>query len=106
MRPALHILTATAFAVAGTLAITPVAAETRNCAPRDAVVERLAERYGESRQSIGLGANNAVVEVFASPETGTWTITVTMPTGVSCLVASGQAYEMVADALPIPGEDA
>lgn len=78
----------------------------RNCAPRDAVVERLAESYGESRQSMGLGANNAVVEVFASPESGTWTITVTSATGVTCLVASGQAFEELAEALPSTDDDA
>ena len=49
----------------------------RNCGQREMVLQRLASRYGESRQSIGLGSNNQVVEVFASLETGTWTITVT-----------------------------
>ena len=78
----------------------------RNCAPRDAVVERLSTRYGESRQSIGIGSNNSVVEVFASTETGTWTIVVTMPTGVACLVAAGQAFEALAEAPIIPGNDA
>jgi hypothetical protein len=67
-----------------------------NCAMRQHVIERLAAAYGETRQSIGLGANNQVVEVFASAETGTWTITVTTPNGLTCLVASGQAYEDVA----------
>lgn len=70
-----------------------------NCAERDVVVTRLAEGYGESRQAIGLGSNNAVVEVFASDETGTWTITVTLPNGTTCLVASGQAYETLAEEL-------
>ena len=63
------------------------------CAMRSHVIERLAGTYGETRQSIGLGANNQVVEVFASLETGTWTITVTNPNGLTCLIASGQAYE-------------
>ena len=78
----------------------------RNCAQRDAIVERLADKYGETRQSMGLGANNAVVEVFASEETGTWTITVTLPSGLMCLVATGQAYEPLAEALPVEGNDA
>lgn len=68
-----------------------------NCAMRNHVIERLASTYGETRQSIGLGANNQVMEVFASAETGTWTITVTNPNGLTCLVASGQAYEAVAE---------
>jgi hypothetical protein len=75
-------------------------AQSRNCAAHDVVVERLADGYGESRQSMGLAANNAIVEVFASSETGTWTITVTAPGGPTCLVASGDGFEVVAEALP------
>ena len=78
----------------------------RNCGERDFVLERLASRYGESRQSIGLGANNQVVEVFASLETGTWTITVTNPAGMTCLVASGQSFETLSEAAVIPGGQA
>lgn len=79
---------------------------TRNCAPRDMVVDRLSDKYGETRQSMGLGAQGAVVEVFASGETGTWTITVTTPNGLTCLVASGQSFEPLAEALPPRGNDA
>lgn len=64
-----------------------------NCAPRDVLVERLAEKYGEYRQSVGLGANNAMVETFASLKTGTWSIVVTTANGISCFVATGQAFE-------------
>lgn len=78
----------------------------RHCAPRDIVVTRLAERYGETRQSIGLGANNTVIEVFASEETGTWTITATEASGVTCLMASGQSFETLAEALPTQDSDA
>ncbi|MDE4132887.1 hypothetical protein PXK00_07180 [Phaeobacter sp. QD34_3] len=81
-------------------------AQGRNCAPREVVVERLAEKYGESRQSIGLGGQGMVMETFASPESGTWTITVTMPNGLTCLMASGQSYEVLAEALPNTDNDA
>ncbi len=98
----------TAAAAIYLITTTDVAAQSasRNCAPRDAVVERLAEGYGETRQSVGIGSNNAVVEVFASDETGSWTITVTVPGGLTCLVASGQAFEETAEALPAKGSDA
>lgn len=90
--------------VAATLAVTGSAtAQNRNCAERDMVVDRLADGFGESRQSIGIGANNSVIEVFASLETGTWTITVTMPNGVTCLVASGQSYEALNEELTPAG---
>ncbi|WP_108259548.1 hypothetical protein [Mangrovicoccus ximenensis] len=90
-------------------ATTALAAEEqpRNCAERDNVLKRLSGNYGETRQSIGLGANNSLVEVFASDKTGTWTITVTMPDGMTCLIASGQSYEkLINDKLLQPGEDA
>ena len=86
--------------------LTAPAAAQNNCAPREMVVERLATKYGESRQSMGLGANNSVIEVFASDTSGTWTITVTTAAGVTCLVASGQAYEALAEVLPAEGNDA
>ena len=77
----------------------------RKCAPRETVVERLANTYGESRQSIGLGERGMVIETFASPDTGTWTITVTSPKGETCLVASGQSWVELAEALPPQGND-
>ncbi|MEP5728433.1 MAG: hypothetical protein ABJL67_03555 [Sulfitobacter sp.] len=97
----------TAAAALYLMGTTDVAAQNaRNCAPREAVIERLADSYGETRKSIGLGSNNAVVELFASEETGSWTITVTAPGGLTCLVASGQSFETVAEALPAKGSDA
>jgi hypothetical protein len=103
----LHLGALTAAAALYIASTSDVAAQNaRNCAPRESVVDRLAEGYGETRQSMGLGANNAVIEVFASAETGTWTITVTTPNGLTCLVASGQSFETLAEALPAKGNDA
>ncbi|ASM71228.1 MULTISPECIES: hypothetical protein [Roseobacteraceae] len=104
----LHLAALTAAATLYLTVTSHVAAETgnRNCGPRALVVDRLAQGYGETRQSMGLGTNNQMIEVFASSETGTWTITVTSPAGVTCLVASGQAFEELAEALPAPGNDA
>lgn len=78
---------------------------TSHCAPRERVIDRLASTYGETRRAMGLGANNAVIEVFASSDSGSWTITVTLPSGMTCLVASGQAYETMGDVLAAPGKD-
>ncbi|MEM9707152.1 MAG: hypothetical protein AAF871_00040 [Pseudomonadota bacterium] len=75
----------------------------RNCGERGLIVERLADNYGESRQSIGLGTQNRVVETYANPETGSWTITVTMPNGRMCLMASGHAYESLNEKLTPTG---
>ncbi len=77
----------------------------QHCAARDHVIARLDTGYGETRQSWGLAANNSVIEVYASDETGTWTILVTTAQGVSCILASGQAYEnMDTPVTPAKGE--
>ena len=75
------------------LAPLSASAQGQNCGNRELVVERLTTKYGERRQSIGMAPKGRVIEVFASHETGTWTITMTMPNGITCLVASGQSYE-------------
>ncbi len=100
-----NLVVLTAAAAMLLVATTDVAAQGRNCGPREAVVTRLSEGYGETRQSMGLGSNNAVVEVFASSKTGSWTITVTQANGLTCLVASGQGFEKLAEALPPEGDD-
>lgn len=85
-----------AAALTGALLTTPALAQTTGpCAERDAVVTSLMNNYGEQRQSVALGANNTLVETFASLETGTWTILVTTAGGPTCLVASGQAFQLV-----------
>ena len=92
------------FALVLALALPPPAAANDNCGPRASVVETLGRKYGESRQSIGLDDRGAMLEVFASAETGTWTITLTAPNGQTCLIASGQSFETLAETLP-PNED-
>ncbi len=78
-------------------------AQTMQCAPRQAIVEKLHAKYGETRQSMGLGQQNSIVEVYASTDTGSWTILLTRPDGVACLVASGEHYDSVVEELPTAG---
>lgn len=89
---------------AGVILATHAVQAAPQCGAREAVVATLAERYGETRRSMGVAANNAVMEVFASAESGTWTITVTLPDGTMCLVASGEGFEAMADQLPAKGQ--
>lgn len=70
------------------------------CGERHVVIERLTQKYGETRQSMGLAANNSIVEMHASDETGSWTITVTHPNGMTCLVAAGTSFETIEEELP------
>ena len=72
----------------------------RNCAERDRVAMRLAERYGEERRAVGLANGNRVMEFYGNLESGSWTITVTDTRGVTCVLAAGVSYDEVEERLP------
>ena len=84
----------------------PALAAPRTCAAHTEVIERLAQRYGETLQSMGMHSSDGLLEVYASEATGTWTILVTSPDGTACLVAAGQMWEADAKPLAKPGKDA
>jgi len=62
------------------------------CMPRDALLEKLSRKYRETPIAAGLASNGQVVELMSSPGGLTWTLVVTTPSGISCLIASGQAW--------------
>jgi hypothetical protein len=74
------------------------------CLPHDEMVIALAEGYQEARQVIALERSGAVVELFAA-ESGSWTMTITAPGGLTCLVAAGMEWQALSEELPAPGED-
>jgi predicted benzoate:H+ symporter BenE len=62
------------------------------CGERVDIIDTLKKRYHEVPVSMGLAGNGGVVEIFASTK-GSWTIIVTRPTGVACVVSAGEAWE-------------
>ena len=84
------------------LAAFPASAQ-QQCGARDALIAHLAERYGETRHAVGLAGETALMELFASDDTGTWTITMMLPDGQMCMMASGSNFESVDEDLPPPG---
>ncbi len=78
--------------IAAVLAAVPAdAQQMRLCAERDSIVAKLESKYQETRRSYGLQAPAGVFEVFAS-DTGTWTMLLTAPSGVTCILAAGEAW--------------
>ena len=74
----------------------PAAAQTATgppCASRTQVVAFLLQVVGERLVGSGLSSGGHFFEVYADLA-GTWTIISTAPTGTSCLVAKGQAWEV------------
>lgn len=96
--PLAGLLAATLLGTVPGLAPAPAAAQGATpaqgatCGARAEVVSRLKARYGETRRGYGLQRGQAVVEVYASAETGSWTIIMSMPNGLACLVAAGENW--------------
>lgn len=62
------------------------------CNARNVVLTSLKGNFSEKPTSMGLASNGNVVELLNSNE-GSWSIIMTMPNGVSCLMASGNYWQ-------------
>jgi len=63
------------------------------CAERAEMLRRLEVEYGAVRQGTGLRGAEAVVEVWAVPSTGDWTLVQSYANGRACIVAIGENWE-------------
>jgi hypothetical protein len=99
-----HPLFALSLGFGGVILATQIAHSNPQCDSRPAVTALLADRYGETRRALGLAGETAVMELFASDETGTWSITMTLPDGRMCLMVSGAGFEAVTEGLPAHGD--
>ncbi len=68
------------------------------CGERDAIVAGLEKIYSEAPVSMGLESNGAIIEIFAAPS-GTFTIVLTRPNGLTCVMAAGENWEDLPDRL-------
>lgn len=81
--------------LAGLLAA-PALAQQPSCGPRHIVVEGLLEQYAEAPIGYGVetgrSGGEALMEMFANADSGTWTILVTTSDGTSCIVTFGEGW--------------
>ena len=98
-----RLLTAAALA---TLAATPLVAQSNlgPCGERDYFVDKLSETYAEEPVAGGLQSEDSLVEIWASEETGTFTILVTDPSGLSCVAFTGDTFQKSAPLQAVKGE--
>ena len=94
-----HSIRRTVLSVIGGLLLVHVSAFTDTraaaamlCGPRKDVAEDLAKNHGEVPISWGLIGNSHLIEVFVSP-TGDFTIIVTRPDGLACIMAAGENWQ-------------
>jgi len=62
------------------------------CGERTALIDQLKAKHAERPKAMGLTANGSVLEVLTA-ETGTWSILVTTPQRVTCLIWVGEHWE-------------
>ncbi len=61
------------------------------CSHREDVIAQLAESYSEVPVGGGIATNGGYLELLSS-ETGSWTVILTFPNGLSCVVATGSDW--------------
>lgn len=71
-------------------------AQPRPCGKRDDILVHLAGRYAEAPVAFGVADNGSLIEVLTARAGATWTILLTFPSGVSCLIAAGEQWRIQA----------
>lgn len=71
------------------------------CGNHSDITRQLQAGYQEALSGIGVASNGGVIELYTSKK-GTFTILLTRPNGMSCLMAVGQNWESV-EKDPTPG---
>lgn len=69
------------------------AAQQPLCTERSEVVNQLSSQYSEAPVAMGIANNGGVVEILSSKTGTSWTIILTMPNGVTCMIAAGENWE-------------
>jgi hypothetical protein len=70
------------------------AAAAPQCGNHDKIVDVLKNKFKETRHVMGVVNSHAVMEIFKAPQ-GSWTMVITDTKGISCIVASGEAWQDV-----------
>jgi hypothetical protein len=74
------------------LVSTAAMAQSLPCDDRDKVLELLAKKYSETPVAAGVTSGGALLEVLTNSKSGTWSIIITSPQGMSCLTATGEGW--------------
>ena len=83
--------TSLAFVAALTIAAADGVAQS-TCKERADVLGHLAKKYGEVPVAVGVTNKGGLVEVLTTGDGNTWTIIVSTPDGMSCMVAAGEGW--------------
>lgn len=85
--------------VFGTVALGPPAFAQATCLPREHMVDSLSSRFSETLAGGGLQTEHRLIEIWRSADSGSFTILMTRPDGISCVLAAGDNWH---DSAPMP----
>ena len=74
------------------------------CNDRDSVIALLSSKYKEQPVALGVTNTGGLVEVLSTDQGDTWTIIVTTPQGLSCLVAAGEGWHALEQTVALEPE--
>lgn len=78
----------------------PAAAQApRNCAETSKVASKLMEDFQEVPLLRGVN-KQGVVQIWANLETGSWTATIMLPNGMTCMLSAGTDFEILSFSAP------
>jgi hypothetical protein len=63
------------------------------CTERNQVLNQLSNQYSEAPVAMGIANNGGVLEILSSRAGKSWTIILTMPSGVTRMIAAGENWE-------------
>lgn len=72
----------------------PATAQSVPCMARESLIRMLEQNYGETQVGLGLQNATALIEVWNSEKSGTFTIFVTHSQGISCVILTGNNWLM------------
>ena len=74
-----------------TIAFPAFAQQRQLCAPRNALIEKLSQEFGEAPYAGAIDGAGNLMEILTSPK-GTWTLLIVLPNKTACIVGSGEGW--------------
>lgn len=65
------------------------------CDKRTEVTGHLKRKYEEAPVALGVANNGGLVELLTTKSGTTWTLIITLPNGMTCLLAAGEDWESI-----------
>jgi hypothetical protein len=81
--------------VAGLLVANPALAQSVACTQHESALQHFLGKYQERPVANGKANNGWIVQILASQDGRTWTLMFVRPSGIACLMATGQDWTTI-----------